>query len=354
MTPGDDALPGDLLSGTGAHETAESGHAKQIELSSWSFGEPAGSGGGGTGKVSVHDISISKHTDGADNVEMTVKVLDGGGPFYGAVTNVEYTLTVTDTETGQVTQSESNLTYSGESGGLNESIHGLSGHYTQLVWANSNTATGDQLGAQEASGPMKESMETMKKAWKDASSTPEGKTTSDGNAAQDGYTGTVSLTTSDPATSGPSDHEGSSDLTMPNEARTEATQNNYSWGIDRIDQHVGGSDLSDWQSHYGTGGAAAASSGGGGAGKVSFQDMSMTVSVPKAAGHDTVELVKFDFSFDKIEMEPGGDPGADDLLFADADAAALGNTYQGMTTIQQGVIEVDHGLIMLNYQYDLG
>ena len=30
--------------------------------------------------------------------------------------------------------------------------------------------------APEASGPMKESMETMKKAWKDASSTPEGKT----------------------------------------------------------------------------------------------------------------------------------------------------------------------------------
>lgn len=30
--------------------------------------------------------------------------------------------------------------------------------------------------APEAAGPMKESMETMKKAWKDASSTPEGKT----------------------------------------------------------------------------------------------------------------------------------------------------------------------------------
>ena len=30
--------------------------------------------------------------------------------------------------------------------------------------------------APEAAGPMKESMETMKKAWKDAASTPEGKT----------------------------------------------------------------------------------------------------------------------------------------------------------------------------------
>ena len=30
--------------------------------------------------------------------------------------------------------------------------------------------------APEAAGPMKESMETMKKAWKDASGTPEGKT----------------------------------------------------------------------------------------------------------------------------------------------------------------------------------
>ena len=33
---------------------------------------------------------------------------------------------------------------------------------------------GAETSAAEASGPMKESMETMKKAWTDASSTPEG------------------------------------------------------------------------------------------------------------------------------------------------------------------------------------
>jgi len=251
---------------------------------------------------------------------------------------------------------------------------------------------------------MKESMETMKKAWKDASSTPEGKTALDDAAPFDltvgsdgastyqglmyyaakvvgdtyppGFTGGVYVAAGDVSEAGydydapgrllvttdaPSperqailkmltaDHLGDGD---PSAAHWHA--GGVSWGLDRIDQHVGGGDLADWQSNYGAGGAAAASGGGGGAGKVSFQDVSMTVSVPKAAEHDTVELVKFDFSFDKIGMQSGGDPGADDLLFADADAAALGNTYQGMTTIQQGVIEVDHGLIMLNYQYDLG
>jgi hypothetical protein len=35
-----------------------------------------------------------------------------------------------------------------------------------------------EISAAEVSGSMKESMETMKKAWKDASSTPEGKASS--------------------------------------------------------------------------------------------------------------------------------------------------------------------------------
>ena len=45
---------------------------------------------------------------GADNVEVVLKVLDGrpvNGKFwvfYGALSSVEYTLTVTDTETGAV------------------------------------------------------------------------------------------------------------------------------------------------------------------------------------------------------------------------------------------------------------
>ena len=65
--------------------------------------------------------------------------------------------------TGPITERESNLTYSGESGGLNESDTGTGSYDTQIMWDDTNAA------APEASGPMKESMETMKKAWKDAS-----------------------------------------------------------------------------------------------------------------------------------------------------------------------------------------
>jgi len=108
-----------------------------------------------------------------------------------------------------VTERESGLIYSGESGGIAE--HEL-GHIFTLgygdlrvsgepstgrvqIWIEieSFPPTSGVLNAQviaptfelidesngkttvvEASGPMKESMETMKKAWKDASSTPEG------------------------------------------------------------------------------------------------------------------------------------------------------------------------------------
>jgi hypothetical protein len=79
-----------------------------------------------------------------------------------STTNVEYTLMVTDTQTGYITERESGLIYSGESGGLNEPGTDV-GDYTQIVGDDTNAA------APEASGPMKESMETMKKAWKDAS-----------------------------------------------------------------------------------------------------------------------------------------------------------------------------------------
>ncbi len=82
------------------------------------------------------------------NVELTLKVLDAGCTFYGAMTDVDLAIRVADTDTAQVTERESGLIYSGESGGMNE--------------------------AGSDPGPMKESMETMKKAWKDASSTPEG------------------------------------------------------------------------------------------------------------------------------------------------------------------------------------
>jgi hypothetical protein len=62
---------------------------------------------------SAHTLSISSATGGfwffdPDNLELVVKVLDGRSLnghfwlFYGALTNVEYTLTVTDTESGAV------------------------------------------------------------------------------------------------------------------------------------------------------------------------------------------------------------------------------------------------------------
>jgi photosystem II stability/assembly factor-like uncharacterized protein len=60
---------------------------------------------------SAHTLSVSSETGGfwffdPDNLELVVKVLDGRSVngkfwvFYGALTNVEYTITVTDTETG--------------------------------------------------------------------------------------------------------------------------------------------------------------------------------------------------------------------------------------------------------------
>jgi hypothetical protein len=89
-----------------------------------------------------------------------------------------------------------------------------------------------------------------------------------------------------------------------------------------------------------------ASGSGGGAGKVSLQDVSLSTSVPKAAAGDTVELVEVHFSFRKIEIEPG----MEDRALADADASALGNTYRGVTTIEQGVVQVEHATMMLSFQ----
>jgi len=214
------------------------------------------------------------------NLELTVKVLDA-------------------TDTGQVTERESGLIYSGESGGMNESGTDVrmpdllvsswqtggapaeagsdrpffaydasfrggvdvpaasqgSGYAGQVDIAS--FGWGAETSAAEASGPMKESMETMKKAWKDASSTPEGaEHAADANwafgdgsvrdaagpfvAYGDGFMGGVFV--------------GASDA-VPNGRLYLATD------VGVFEQ--GGGDLNDWQSHYGTGGWAAASGGGG-------------------------------------------------------------------------------------------
>jgi hypothetical protein len=101
---------------------------------------------------------------------------------------------------------------------------------------------GTETSAAEASGPMKESMETMKKAWKDASSTPEGAGHAAGPlvAYGDRFMGGVFV--------------GASDA-VPNGRLYLATE------VGVFEQ--GGGDLNDWQSHYGSGGWAAASGGGG-------------------------------------------------------------------------------------------
>ena len=207
----------------------------------------------------VDGESDPQHSE--SNLEMIVKVLDGSsGTFYGAMSDVEYTVTVTDTQTsapaadrGEVQSLSIVKTLDGASGGIMVGLGDGSVRTISPTEAGSDpigpffaydasfpggvdvpaSSTGDshwrestfgnEIIAPEASGPMKESMETMKKAWTDAS--------------------------------GPVDH--------------------------------------------------------------------------------------------------GGDLGADDLVSAGADAAALGNTYLGMTTIEQGVLEVEHSAMTLSFQYDL-
>ena len=75
---------------------------------------------------------------------------------------------------------------------------------------------------------------------------------------------------------------------------------------------------------------AAHGTGGGGAGKVSVHDVSLSASVPKAASGE-------------IESAYG------DLASAGADA--LGNTYLGITTIEQGVLQDGHSTMTLSFQY---
>jgi hypothetical protein len=81
-----------------------SGGRFQIEVTWQDFAGNTGRG---------HAVPLSADTGyfwffGASNVELIVKVLDGRGlnghhwVFYGALSNVEYTVTVTDTQTGDV------------------------------------------------------------------------------------------------------------------------------------------------------------------------------------------------------------------------------------------------------------
>ena len=177
-----------------------------------------------------------------DNVEMIIKVLDGGtsagggtgvstyydltdqlelGELAGATTNVEYTRTVTDTQTG-ITERESGLVYSGESGGMNES------------------------------------METMKKAWKDASSTPEGaerdKASADGSYLEVKLPDLLvsSFQTGDAPAEAGGGFDAQGRLLVGTDGGlfgSSIDPNPPSWGLDRIDQRASGSGGGDfpWQ-----------------------------------------------------------------------------------------------------------
>jgi hypothetical protein len=382
----------------------------QVNPISWGLDridQSAPGGGGGTGKVSVHDISISTHVGGADNVEVILKVLDGGGPLHNATTDVGYTLTVTDTETGNVTERESGLVYSGESGGMNAGYDAL-GRLVSVT--DAGAPAGDQLGkpkfedikltigvagddgdpgglttdvpvaevklpdvmvsswqssageagagsnpigpffaydagfrggvdvptasqgsgyagqieiasfnwsaetsAPEASGPMRESMETMKKAWKDASS--------DHAAGDDGFTGGVFVGASDAA---------------PNGWLYLATdQGVYEHGV------IGAGDLSDWQSNFGAGGSSAAPGDGGGTGKVSVHDISLSSSVIRADVSEESEtgfVVTFDRPVDPASLS------TDDFAlwqsnYGTGSAAAFDPQFRGGITVAAGDLE---------------
>jgi hypothetical protein len=99
--------------------------------------QDARTGESGTGNpVPLTDDTGSFWLFGPDNLEMMVKVLDGGGVnghfwvFYGALTDVEYDLTVTDAETG-ATQAYHNdqghLVSRGDTGAFEATAAALSG-----------------------------------------------------------------------------------------------------------------------------------------------------------------------------------------------------------------------------------
>jgi hypothetical protein len=107
-------------------------------------------GGGGAGKVVVMDISVTAsvpkstqdasfndhHTGALRNVSGAPSADDSGGMLAGLGDGSVRTIPPA-TDHG-VTEYESGLVYSGESGGMNEA---QTGHFTQMVWAETRDAT---------------------------------------------------------------------------------------------------------------------------------------------------------------------------------------------------------------------
>lgn len=217
-----------------------------------------------SGGPALNEMSISKQTDNPGNIELTVKVLDSGGTVHGATTNVEYTLTVTDTQTGHITERESKLTYSGESGGINEAstvgpdasgaTDGQFPYIVSIQHADGGVDTGTHevghwvtLDTPAAAG---ENANAHVWPWQLSQQRASAGVTEGGGLIYSGESGGINETAS-----------GHYTQTVWADTRGADTQvNPPSWGLDRIDQRNAGGistgDLADWQSNYGVGASA--------------------------------------------------------------------------------------------------
>ena len=97
-------------------------------------------------------------------------------------------------------------------------------------------------------------METMKKAWKDASSTPEGKTADPSADAGYDYDAAGRLLVATDAAGGSWTDHGAILTGNPPDAGDPIGPFMGVFVGSGGNQHVGGADLNDWQSNYGTGG----------------------------------------------------------------------------------------------------
>lgn len=181
-----------------------------------------------------------------------------------------------------------------------------------------------ETSAPEASGPMKESMETMKKAWMDASATPEGS----------------------PVTERTSGLTYSGESGGLNEAQTGHYSQSYSWGLDRIDM------LDDVAAPFFA--YDAGFRGGVDVSGIHHTGALRNVSgdaMPAAAGDNMQTYLEIELTDALLSSYASGKASEDDFAAAPADTGnPLGNTYTGMTAINDGVLQHD---MTLSFSYDL-
>lgn len=125
-----------------ARSSAAKGHDKWIDVESWSWGasQAAGhGGGGGAGKVSVHDISVTKSTDKSTPklAEAAVK----GKVFSGAPARSQATQTMThngqqyyEVKLQDVMVSSFQTSSSSPTSGGDRPMESLSLNFTKIKW----------------------------------------------------------------------------------------------------------------------------------------------------------------------------------------------------------------------------